>query len=97
MFGLTVGHYCKPPSAAPMMHHDALCLNGFQHISKKKGGCQDRFVLFLSEDVRWAPNKEARLLPLLQTSKCRVHDASQHVMFLAHFIEKRGCEDKYNE
>jgi hypothetical protein len=40
MFGPTVGHYCKPPSAAPMMHHDALCLNGFQHILKKKGGCE---------------------------------------------------------
>ena len=68
MFGPTVGHYCKPPSAAPMMHHDALCLSGFQHISKKKGGCQDMFVLFLSEEARRAPDKEARLLPLLQTS-----------------------------
>ena len=62
MFGPTVGHYCKPPSAAPMMHHDALCLDGFQHISKKKGGCQDMFVLFLSEDAWQAPDKKARLL-----------------------------------
>ena len=86
MFGPTVGHYCKPPSAAPMMHHDALCLNGFQHISKKKGGCQDMFVLFLSEDVGRAPNKEARLLPLFQTSKHSVHDA---YLVLAHFIKQR--------
>ena len=88
MFGPTVGHYCKPPSAAPMMHHDALCLNGFQHISKKKGGYQDMFVLFLSEDAGRALDMEARQLSLLQTSKCSVHDASQRIVFLGHFIEK---------
>ena len=40
--------------------------------------------------------QESQAAALLQTSKRSVHDASRRVLFSAHFIEKRGCEDMYN-